>query len=94
MKIKDISEALTWLMTNNHQRAESMSTLQKIKNKIPYVDWKSTIFASILERIAWLFCAGHAGVGGNERADKLAGNAVTLGTLRLALPTNCGGFCG
>ena len=26
--------------------------------------------------MAWIFCPGHAGVVGNERADKLAGEAV------------------
>ncbi|RUS70140.1 hypothetical protein EGW08_022093 [Elysia chlorotica] len=33
--------------------------------------------------ITWIFCPGHAGVTGNERADKLAGNATVNGTLRL-----------
>ena len=81
MEIKAISEALTWLQTNNHQRAvivtDSMSTLQKVQKKMLYTDWKTTISASSLERIAWIFCPGHAEVIGNERADKLAGDSMT-----------------
>ena len=91
MEIKAITEALTWLKANNHQRAvivtDSMSTLQKVEKKMLYADWKSTISASSLERIAWVFCPGHAGVNGNERADKLAGDAETRGTLVLDPPT-------
>ena len=91
MEIKAISEAMTWLMINNHQRAvivtDSMSTLQKVQKKMLYADWKSTISASNLERIAWIFCPGHAGVSGNERADRLAGDAATRGTLVLDPPT-------
>ena len=91
MEIKAISEAMTWLMINNHQRAvivtDSMSTLQKVQKKILYADWKSTISASNLERIAWIFCPGHAGVSGNDRADRLAGDAATRGTLVLDPPT-------
>ena len=56
MEIKAISEALTWLQTNNHQRAvivtDSMSTLQKVQKKMLYTDWKTTISASSLEIIA------------------------------------------
>ena len=42
---------------------------------------------SRLERVAWIFCPGHAGVTGNERADKLAGEAKVGGKLTLDSPT-------
>ena len=42
MDIKAISEAMSWLMTNNNQRAvivtDSMSTLQKVRKKVLYAD--------------------------------------------------------
>ena len=52
-----------------------------------YADWKATIRESSLERVAWIFCPGHAGVTGNERADKLAGEAKVGGNLTLDPPT-------
>ena len=52
-----------------------------------YADWKATIRRSSLERVAWIFCPGHAGVTGNERADKLAGEAKVGGNLTLDPPT-------
>ena len=41
-----------------------------------YSDWIDLIKGSELQTITWLFCPGHSGVQGNERADKLAGTAV------------------
>ena len=91
MEIKAISEALRWIKDTSHQRAvivtDSMSTLQKIEKGMLYADWSSTIRESSLEKVAWIFCPGHAGVAGNERADKLAGEARVGGRLTLDPPT-------
>ena len=35
----------------------------------------SLINESSIQRIVWIYCPGHAGVKGNEEADRLAGNA-------------------
>ena len=34
----------------------------------------------------WVYCPGHAGVKGNDRADRLAGKATITGGLRLGRP--------
>ena len=38
-------------------------------------EWISCISRSQLDHLVWIFTPGHAGVNGNERADKLAGSA-------------------
>ena len=54
---------------------DSMSTLAKIRTGQLYSDWTGPLRNSHLKKLTWLFCPGHAGVRGNERADKLAGKA-------------------
>ena len=35
-----------------------------------------------LQKLLWVYCPGHAGVKGNDQADRLAGNgAITSGSL-------------
>ena len=48
-----------------------------------YADWIPFIQRSNLQRISWLFCPGHSGITGNERADHLAVNATVDGHLTL-----------
>ena len=51
--------------------------LQMIMKGLFYTDWLSLIRRSQLQIIIRLFCRGRSGVQDNERADKLAGDAVT-----------------
>lgn len=39
-------------------------------------EWLEAVNRTKIRSIAWIFCPGHAGVIGNDAADKLAGNAV------------------
>ena len=82
MEVKAVTEALQFLATSAYKKAvivtDSMSTLQKIQKGMLYSDWIDLIKRSELQTIAWLFCPGHSGVQGNERADKLAGTAVMV----------------
>ena len=66
---------------------DSMSTLQKIEKKMLYADWVKLIREGGIEMLKWIFCPGHAGVIGNERADFLAGQAPISGALTLDPPT-------
>jgi hypothetical protein len=37
---------------------------------------------SRIDRLTWIYCPGHAGVQGNEQADRLAGKAPIEGVLK------------
>ena len=52
-----------------------------------YDDWIELIREGGIEMLYWIFCPGHAGVIGNERADTLAGQAPISGDLTLDPPT-------
>ena len=91
MEIKAITETLRWMTEYHLTRAviatDSMSTLQKIETKMLYADWVKLIREGGIEMLKWIFCPGHAGVIGNERADFLAGQAPISGALTLDPPT-------
>ena len=91
MEVVAITETFKWLMTTEYESAtivtDSMSTLAKIRNSMLHAEWKEAIRSSNLARVVWIFCPGHAGVDGNERADELAGAAVVGETVTLDPPT-------
>ena len=90
MEVKALTEALQFLFTSVYKKAviatDSMSTLQKIQKGMMYSDWIELIKSSELQTITWLFCPGHSGVQGNERADELAGTAVVGDQMKLDSP--------
>ena len=79
MEIHAISQALLWLQNQPFAHAvmatDSMSTLEKVRCGQLYADWVEPLRNSHLKKLTWLFCPGHSGVRGNERADRLAGSA-------------------
>ena len=71
-----------------------MSTLEKIRTEQLYADWVAPLNNSRLKKLTWLFCPGHSGVKGNERADRLAGLAQPDDTaLTLDPPTVLRAVC-
>ena len=62
-----------------------MSTLENlIQTGILYADWVHTIQdTNSISRLQWIFCPGHAGFKGNEKADQLAGSAKKEGVLTI-----------
>ena len=87
MEVKAVTEAMRWLEATAFKHAilatDSMSTLEKIRNGLFYADWESSLEKSRLKKMTWVFCPGHCGVIGNERADALEGAAEIRGSLTL-----------
>ena len=66
-----------WLLT------DSMNLIKKIKAEIGNTDWHNAMRNLDIQKILWVYCPGHAGVKGNDRADRLAGTATITTGLRL-----------
>ena len=50
-----------------------MNLLQKVESGMGCPDWHTAMHSFQLQRLLWVYyCPGHAGVSGNERADRLA----------------------
>ena len=53
------------------------------KSRMGSSDWNVAMVDTHLRKLLWVYCPGHAGVKGNDRADRLAGKAVlTSGLLQ------------
>ena len=60
-----------------------MSLLQKVKSGMGSPDWNVSMVDIHLPKLRWVYCPGHAGVKGNDRADRLAGKATLTSGLLL-----------
>ena len=54
-----------------------------LKSGMASSDWHVPMFDTHLRKHLWLYCPGHGGVKGNDRADRLAGKATLTNGLRL-----------
>ena len=87
MEVTTITVVLKWICDHGFRHVlvatDSQSTLEKVNGGRLYTDWVPLVQGSRLKKITWLFCPGHAGINGNERADQLAGDADINGSLTL-----------
>ena len=90
MEVEAVSNALSWLVSRNDVRdthaiilTDSMNILHKIQTGMSTPEWQSSMSKLHLKRLLWVYCPGHAGVKGNERADRLAGQAKVAGSMKL-----------
>ena len=88
MEVEAVSQALQWIahQTNITQAiilTDSMNLLQKIDRGYGSPEWHKSMNNISLQKILWVYCPGHAGVPGNERADRLAGTAKMTCGLKL-----------
>jgi ribonuclease HI len=85
MEVEAVTAAMRWLSETLVNRAvivsDSQSMIRKVQNGWLRHEWKACIETSALQELVWIYCPGHAGVRGNERADVLASKAPVVGTL-------------
>ncbi|BFZ09631.1 hypothetical protein BsWGS_12670 [Bradybaena similaris] len=86
MEIEAATAALAWLTEQQDKRAvivtDLQSMLKKIESGFLRREWADLLTVSNTEMFAWIYCPGHAGVLGNEQADRLAGEAPIQGGLK------------
>ena len=57
--------------------------LQWLLFQVTSPDWHTAMHSLRLQRLLWIYCPGHAGVSGNELADRLASTADITSGLQL-----------
>jgi ribonuclease HI len=87
MEIEAATMAIAWLVERQATGAtiitDSQSMLRKIEGMSLRREWVQQLENSCLKTINWIYCPGHAGVRGNEIADRLALRAPVAGKLAL-----------
>ena len=90
MEVEAVTHAIQWLASQRDARithaiilTDSMNLLQKVESGMGCPDWHTAMHSLRLQRLLWIYCPGHAGVSGNERADGLASTADITSGLQL-----------
>ena len=90
MEVKAVSHAIQWLASQRDAHithavilTDSMNLLQKVESGTGCPNWHTAMRSLRLQRLLWIYCPGHAGVSGNERADRLASTADITSGLQL-----------
>ena len=85
MEVEAVTAAFRWLENTIHRRivivTDSESMLRRVRMGMLRAEWLASLRKSRVENIVWIFSSGHAGVLGNEQADRLAGSAQFGGIL-------------
>ena len=80
MEVRAVTEAVTWLASHDFARvfilSDSMSMIRKVESGMVRRNWVEALVQTGIKEITFIFVPGHAGVSGNERADRLAGMAT------------------
>ena len=90
MEVEAVTHAIQWLASQRDTRithaiilTDSMNLLQMVESGMGCPDWHTAMHSLRLQRLLWIYCPGHAGVSGNERADRLASTADITSGLQL-----------
>ena len=89
MEVEAVTLALRWIASRGDSQTthaiiltDSTSLIQQLKSGIGSRGWHLPVVNIHLQKLLWVYCPGHAGVKGNNRADRLAGKAaLTCGLL-------------
>jgi ribonuclease HI len=80
MEVMAVTKALYWLDTQAFTNAsvlnDPMSMIRNVEAGCRRREWLTLLRRSNLVSTSFIFVQGHAGVRGNERADRLAGTAA------------------
>ena len=83
LAMKAVTHALCWIASRSDSQtthaiifSDSMSLLQKVKSEMGSPEINVSMVDIHLRKLLWVYCPGHAGVEGNDRADRLAGTQI------------------
>ena len=87
MAVEAVTRAIQWLASQFDAQitraiilTDSTNLLQKVESEMGCPDWHTVMHSLRLQRLLWIYSPGHAGVSGNERADRLSSTAdLTFG---------------
>ena len=89
MEAEAVTHAIQWLASQRDAQithaiilTDSMNLLQKVESGMGCPDRHTAMHSLRLQRLVWIYCPGHAGVG-NESADRLASAADITSGLQL-----------
>ena len=90
LEVEAVTHAIQWLASQRDPQithaailTDSMNLLQKVESGMGCPYWNKVMHSLQLQRRLWIYCPGHTGVSGNERADKLASTADITSGLQL-----------
>ena len=90
MELEAVTHAIQWIasqcdtqITHAIILTDSVNILQKVESGMGCPDWHLAMHSLRLQRLLWIYCPGHAGVSGNEHADRLASTADNTSGLQL-----------
>ena len=93
VELEAVTHALRWIVsrggcqtTHAITLADSVRLLQKVKSGMESPAWNASVVDIHLQKFLQMYCPRHAGVKGNVRADRLAGQATIGSGLRLGRP--------
>ena len=73
MEVEEVTHALRWIASKDDSQTthaiiltDSMSLLQKVKNRIGSPVWNVSMVDILLPKLLWVYCPGHAEVKGND----------------------------
>ena len=82
MEVIAVTRAISWLATQDYSRvcilSDSMSMIRRVEAGCVRRQWIDSLHMSNVRGITFIFVPSHAGVCGNERADRLAGSAAVV----------------